>query len=164
MLYVTHSPAEAIALGSRLFLLERGRIVAEGPPLDVLASRAMRTIGSITWKACATSSPPASWTTPRARTRPTLRLDDGPELIVGSSTGPPAARLLVEIRADDILLARQPSPACQPATRSRARSSGSSPTAPRPRPWSAPAADLDRQPRRRRPSRSSSWSRDRTST
>ena len=36
MLYVTHSPAEAIALGSRLFLLEEGRIVAEGPPLDVL--------------------------------------------------------------------------------------------------------------------------------
>ena len=30
MLYVTHSPAEAIALGSRLFLLEAGRIVAEG--------------------------------------------------------------------------------------------------------------------------------------
>jgi len=37
MLYVTHSPAEAIALGSRLFLLEAGRIVAEGPPLDVLS-------------------------------------------------------------------------------------------------------------------------------
>ena len=38
MLYVTHSPAEAIALGSRLFLLEHGRIVAEGPPLDVLGA------------------------------------------------------------------------------------------------------------------------------
>ena len=30
MLYVTHSPAEALALGSRLFLLEAGRIVADG--------------------------------------------------------------------------------------------------------------------------------------
>ena len=37
MLYVTHSPAEAVTLGTRLFLLERGRILAEGPPLDVLA-------------------------------------------------------------------------------------------------------------------------------
>ena len=38
MLYVTHSPAEAIALGSRLFLLDGGRIVAEGPPLEVLST------------------------------------------------------------------------------------------------------------------------------
>ena len=38
MLYVTHSPAEAIALGSRLFLLEQGRIVAQGPPLEVLGT------------------------------------------------------------------------------------------------------------------------------
>ena len=37
VLYVTHSPAEAIALGSRLFLLAAGRLVDEGPPLDVLA-------------------------------------------------------------------------------------------------------------------------------
>jgi energy-coupling factor transporter ATP-binding protein EcfA2/Uma2 family endonuclease len=38
MIYVTHSPSEAIALGSRLFLVEAGRIVAAGPPLDVLAA------------------------------------------------------------------------------------------------------------------------------
>ena len=42
MLYVTHSPAEALALGSRLFLLEAGRIVAEGPPLDVLSKSGAR--------------------------------------------------------------------------------------------------------------------------
>src|SRR5262249_12724081 len=34
MLYVTHSLAEALALGSRLFRLEAGRIVAEGTPLE----------------------------------------------------------------------------------------------------------------------------------
>ena len=32
VLYVTHSPVEAIALGSRLFLLSGGRIAAEGEP------------------------------------------------------------------------------------------------------------------------------------
>ena len=38
VLYVTHSPAEAIAMGTRLFFLERGKIIAQGPPLDVLSS------------------------------------------------------------------------------------------------------------------------------
>jgi molybdate transport system ATP-binding protein len=38
LLYVTHSPDEAVTLGSRLFLLGGGRVVAEGPPLDVLAA------------------------------------------------------------------------------------------------------------------------------
>ena len=38
MLYVTHSVGEAAALGSRLFLLERGKIVVDGPPLDILAA------------------------------------------------------------------------------------------------------------------------------
>ena len=36
VLYVTHSPPEAIALGSRLFRLEHGTIVDQGAPLDVL--------------------------------------------------------------------------------------------------------------------------------
>jgi len=37
MLYVTHSPAEAVALGSRLLLMRDGAIVDDGFPLDVLA-------------------------------------------------------------------------------------------------------------------------------
>ncbi len=48
-LYVTHSPAEALTVGSRLFLLEAGRIMASGPPLDVLSdAEAAR------WRACGT--------------------------------------------------------------------------------------------------------------
>src|SRR5262249_29697338 len=35
VLYVTHSPSEAFALGSQLFLLKSGRIAAAGTPLDV---------------------------------------------------------------------------------------------------------------------------------
>ncbi len=50
MLYVTHSPAEAIALGSRLFLLDQGRIVAEGPPLDVLGTARNAPPGPIDWE------------------------------------------------------------------------------------------------------------------
>ena len=110
MLYVTHSPAEAIALGSRLFLLEQGRIVAEGPPLDVLSavSRTGRT-DTIAWEGIRNVFP-ARVIGPRARARSAtrLRLDDGPELIVPFLDRPAGTRLLVEIRADDILLARQP--------------------------------------------------------
>ena len=39
MLYVTHSMSEAIALGSRLFLLEHGRIVDSGTPDEVKQRR-----------------------------------------------------------------------------------------------------------------------------
>ena len=67
MLYVTHSPAEAIALGSRLFLLEEGRIVAEGPPLDVLGAARSTSPAEPAGRASATSSPRASWTTRRSR-------------------------------------------------------------------------------------------------
>ena len=43
VLYVTHSPAEAVALGTRLFLIDRGRVVDQGAPLDVLARSAEQT-------------------------------------------------------------------------------------------------------------------------
>jgi len=33
ILYVTHSPSEAVALGARLFLLDQGKLIGEGPAL-----------------------------------------------------------------------------------------------------------------------------------
>src|SRR5262245_57304380 len=36
VLYVTHSRDEALALGERVVVLEKGRIIAQGQPLDVL--------------------------------------------------------------------------------------------------------------------------------
>src|SRR5208282_2929186 len=38
ILYVTHSPEEAFALGERVLVLESGRILAQGMPQDVLAT------------------------------------------------------------------------------------------------------------------------------
>jgi molybdate transport system ATP-binding protein len=49
MLYVTHSPAEALALGSWLFLLEAGRIVAQGRPDDVLSRNGQSPVDPNTW-------------------------------------------------------------------------------------------------------------------
>jgi molybdate transport system ATP-binding protein len=107
MLYVTHSPAEAIAMGSRLFLFEAGRIVAQGAPLDVLATSRRGAARPITWEdvrnvfaAQVVDHAPAQGAT-------RLQLDDGPELIVPFLDQPPRTRVRVAIRADDILFARQ---------------------------------------------------------
>jgi molybdate transport system ATP-binding protein len=108
MLYVTHSVAEAVGLGSRLFLLERGTIVAEGPPLDVLSAARQSGDGSIPIEGVLNvfSAHVEGHAPERSATR--LRLDDGPELIVGYLDRPAGSTVLVEIRADDILLARHP--------------------------------------------------------
>jgi molybdate transport system ATP-binding protein len=108
MLYVTHSPSEAIALGSRLFLLEKGRILAAGPPLDVLATTRRAAAGSMLWEGIRNifAGRIVNHTSDQSATR--TKLDDGPELVVPFLDRPPGTRLVVEVRADDILLARQP--------------------------------------------------------
>ena len=102
-LYVTHSPAEAIALGSRLFLLEGGRIVDRGPPLDVLAARRGSLLEGVrnVLRGVVESHAPDG-----GETR--VRLADGPALIVPYNGRPPGSALAVTVRADDILLARGP--------------------------------------------------------
>jgi molybdate transport system ATP-binding protein len=106
VLYVTHSPAEAVALGSTLFLLERGRVVAEGPPLDVLATaRGAWPAGEEGLRNSFTGrvedhQPGAGATL--------LRLDDGPTLVVPRIERPPGAAVGVEVLAEEILLARGP--------------------------------------------------------
>ena len=141
MLYVTHSPAEAIALGSRLFLLEEGRIVAEGPPLDVLERGPERVGRPIAWEGVRNVFPArvvdhapeqgatrlAARRRPRADRpvpRPSRRHAGCWSRSAPTTSCSPASR----------------SAASPPATRSPAPSSGSSPTAPRPRSSSAPAA------------------------
>jgi len=107
-LYVTHSVAEAVALASRLFLLERGRIVAEGPPLDVLAAARRSDDGSIPFEGVLNvfSARVEDHAPEHNATR--LRLDGGPGLTVGFLDRPAGSPVLVEVRADDILLARHP--------------------------------------------------------
>ncbi len=108
MLYVTHSPAEAIALGSRLFLLDGGRIVAEGPPLEVLSTARSAALRSMAWEGICNVFPAAiAFHSPEQRATH-LKLDGGPELIVPFLDRSLGTRAVVEVRADDILLARQP--------------------------------------------------------
>lgn len=106
MLYVTHSIAEAVALGSRLFLMERGTIVAEGAPLDVLAAARRSDDRSIPFEGMLNVFPARVEEQAPEHNAMRLRLDDGPELIVGYLDRPAGSPVLVEVRADDILLAR----------------------------------------------------------
>ncbi len=110
VLYVTHSPDEALALGDRLFLLDAGRVTAEGPPLDLLAARerpagapsGRATLGNRFDAIVAGHDPGAGETALR------LGGPDGPVLIVPHRDWPLDASVQVAVASDDILLAVGP--------------------------------------------------------
>jgi molybdate transport system ATP-binding protein len=103
-LFVTHSPAEAVAVGSKLFLMEAGRVVVEGRPLQALARRgpasALEGMRNVFPATIAAHDPDGGDTR--------LTLDGGPELIIPFHDRPAGSRLLVAIGAEEILLARGP--------------------------------------------------------
>ena len=106
VLYVTHSPAEAIAIGSRLFFLERGKISAEGPPLDVLSSVRGTSFVHLEGVRNILTGHVVEHSSHHGDSR--IQLDAGPVLTVPLLEQPAGTRVLIEIRADDILLARGP--------------------------------------------------------
>ncbi len=106
VLYVTHSPAEAILLGARMFLLEGGRIKAEGPPLDVLSRLA--TAPLLHLEGVRNSFPANVEAHAPEHGVSRLRLAGGPILIVPSLEQAAGTLVSVDVRADDILLARGP--------------------------------------------------------
>ena len=106
VLYVTHSPAEAVTLGTRLFLLERGRILAEGPPLDVLGSSRGPTFNHL--EDLRNTLPARLESQLPGQTATRLRLENGPALIVPYLQEEPGTPVIVLVRAEDILLARGP--------------------------------------------------------
>lgn len=107
ILYVTHSPSEAITLGTRLFLVESGRIVAEGAPADVLARAGGRTsllhlegVRSGFSGTVAEQGPGGEWTR--------IALDGGPSLFAAHVDVPPGTRVGVEVDGDEVMLAVGP--------------------------------------------------------
>jgi len=48
ILYITHDRSEALSLGERLLLLEAGRVVAEGKPIDVLSQPLKESVANLT--------------------------------------------------------------------------------------------------------------------
>ncbi len=106
VLYVTHNPAEAIALGTRLFLLSGGTIVDQGPPLEVLARQPERP-GSAAALGDVRNIFPATLEGHADDGAATVvRLKDGPNLVVPYQDAAPGTPLSVSILAAEILLAR----------------------------------------------------------
>jgi len=103
ILYVTHSPAEAVMLGSRLFLMEAGTLRAQGPPLDVLGSALGEPLTHLEGIRNAFFAAIEGHAPEQGITR--LRLSGGPILSVPLLDRPSGTALEVAVRGDDILLA-----------------------------------------------------------
>jgi molybdate transport system ATP-binding protein len=105
-LYVTHSPAEAIAIGTRLFFLERGKIIAQGPPLDVLSSVRGTSFVDLEGVRNILTARVVQHSSFHGDSQ--IQVDAGPVLTVPHLKQPAGTPVLLEVRADDILLARGP--------------------------------------------------------
>ncbi len=104
VLFVTHSTNEAMALGDHVFVLDRGRIVAQGTPLDVFSEPHNLSLARLTrvkniFTAIVESHSPAEGVT-------VVRISDGPTFRVPLHDAPIGGSLTFGLRADDILLAR----------------------------------------------------------
>ena len=104
MLYVTHSPGEAIALGEVLFRIEAGKVVDRGPPLDVLARRGAGDGARLDDVRNVLRGVVAGVSLERSETL--VSLDGGPTLAVPWFDRPEGSRVVVAVRADDVILAR----------------------------------------------------------
>jgi molybdate transport system ATP-binding protein len=105
VLFVTHNPAEAVAIGTRLFQMASGRVVEEAHPLDALA-RGVGAGSSLEGLQNVLAAVIEGHDRDGGETR--LRLEGGPMLLVPWVDRPIGTRVAVAVRADDILLARGP--------------------------------------------------------
>jgi len=106
VLFVTHSPAEAVTLGDTLFLLDRGRIVEQGAPLEILSRR--REVELNHWEELRNvfSATVTGHSSNHAATF--LGIPGGPVLQVSALDLPPGSETTVSIRASDIIVASGP--------------------------------------------------------
>jgi molybdate transport system ATP-binding protein len=105
LLFITHSPAEAIAIGDRLLLLSGGRIMADGPPLDVLAGSSL---DAAPWGESIRNILQGTVTEGGSDTSQCVIALDGSDasvLRVSASPIPTGARVTLGIPADEILIA-----------------------------------------------------------
>jgi molybdate transport system ATP-binding protein len=104
ILYVTHSPEEAFALGKRVVVLEDGRILAQGMPQYVLTTPRHETIAQVVGFENVFDATVKSI----AETQGTMQcqLDETPtQLEVPLGHAEPGARVRIAIRAGDIIIA-----------------------------------------------------------
>jgi molybdate transport system ATP-binding protein len=105
ILYVTHSHREAFALGERMIVLERGRVLASGTPHDVLETPAHESLAQLAGFENLFNATVMERQTDAGVMH--CRLDDAPidlEVPLSVAVG---ADLRIAIRAGDILVANQ---------------------------------------------------------
>lgn len=105
ILYVTHSLREAFALGERVLVLERGRIIADGPPPQVLAAPRHETLAQLAGFENLFDAEVTALHELEGTMTCRLAATDA-QLEVPLARMEPGARCRVAIRAGDILLAR----------------------------------------------------------
>ncbi len=103
ILHVTHSPSEAVALGGTMLMLDQGRITAVGPPIELLAGQRRP---SIPWTPLANVFHAVLEGPLADEGGSLLVLEGGLKLVVPGLDKPAGSAVLVQVRADDILLAR----------------------------------------------------------
>jgi molybdate transport system ATP-binding protein len=106
ILYVTHNIDEAIAVGQRMFRLAKGRIVASGEPLEVLAASVSGE--ESTWNGMLNVFPGHVRSIDRTLGQTTIDLDGGPALLVPLQDLEPGRFARVAIRSDEVVLATGP--------------------------------------------------------
>jgi molybdopterin-binding protein len=106
VLYVTHSRDEAVSLGERALIYERGRVVAAGEPLEVFGAPVKASVARLTGVENIFEGTVASRDEAAGTMR--VRLDaDGAGCTVEAPLGRQAegARVRVAVRSGDIMLA-----------------------------------------------------------
>jgi len=106
ILYVTHAPEEAFALGERVVVLEAGRVIADGMPQDVLKAPRRETIARIVGFENVFDATVAA--TMESQGTMVCRLDANHlELEVPLTSARVGARVRVAVRAGDIMIAAE---------------------------------------------------------
>jgi molybdopterin-binding protein len=105
VIYVTHSRDEAVGFGERALIYERGRVVAEGEPLEVFGAPVKASVARLTGVENIFDGAVASRDEAAGTMR--VRLDGGAECSVEAPLGRQAegARVRVAVRSGDIMLA-----------------------------------------------------------
>lgn len=103
MLYVTHNVGEALALGGEVLLLEHGRVVAQAPPLELLAAPSLAAAGGDGLENLLAGR--VAGHDPRAGVTH-VDLPGGPRLSISLlASAPVGGRVTLCVRAEDVLLA-----------------------------------------------------------
>jgi molybdate transport system ATP-binding protein len=104
ILYVTHSPAEAFALGERVIVLDSGRVLAEGTPQQVLSVPRHETIAQLAGFENIFDATVTNIRQDHGTMRCRLR-DSTVELEVPLGRAEPGSPVRIAIRAGDIMVA-----------------------------------------------------------